>query len=94
MRLSIKKRERIAEHILSFLYNESPKTFFTSKIAEEIARDEEFVKNLLLELKDKKLVVEIKKNSQGKIYLRRSRWKISGGAYQIYHDDNSTEMRY
>lgn len=94
MKISDKKRDRISEHILSFLYNESPKTFFTSKIAEEIARDEEFVKSLLFDLKDKNLVVEIKKNPKGKEYLRRSRWKISGGAYQIYNNDNSTEIRY
>ena len=84
MRISIKKREKILEQILSFLYQSNPKPLFTSQIAQEIARDEEFIKSLLLELKEKKLAVEIKKNPKGNQYLRRSRWIISDIAYQSY----------
>ena len=57
---------------------------FTSKIAQEIARDEEFVKKLLLNLKEKKLIIEIKKNSKGIDYLRRSRWRLSDEVYNSY----------
>ena len=58
---------------------------FTSHIATELARDEEFVKKLLLELQKNKLVIAIKKNPSGLDYKRRSRWKLSSIAYNTYH---------
>ncbi len=85
MKISEKKKEKISEQIVSFLYSVSPKLLFTSQIAQEIARDEEFIKKLLLELKKKNLVVEITKNPKGVSYLKRSRWKISDVAYQAYN---------
>ncbi len=84
MKISDKKKEKISEQILALLYSVSPKMLFPSYIAQEIARDEEFVKKLLLELKKKKLVIEITKNPKGIPYLRRSRWRISDIAYQAY----------
>jgi len=84
MQISNKKKEKISEQILALLYSTSPKTLFTSQIAEEIARDEEFVKKLLVVLREKKLVVEVKKNPQGIIYKRRSRWRLSDIAYISY----------
>jgi predicted transcriptional regulator with HTH domain len=84
MKISQQKREKIYEQILAFLYSINPKPAFTAHIAREIARDEEFVKTLLKELKAKKLVSEIKKNPQGIDYIRRSRWKLSDQAYEIY----------
>lgn len=84
MKLSDKKIEKISEQILLFLYSNNPKSFFTSHIAREIARDEEFTKRLLLDLKKKKLIIEIKKNSKGIDYLKRSRWKLSEPSYNIY----------
>ena len=61
MKISEKKKDRISEQILALLYSSSPKPVFTFYIAQEIARDEEFVKNLLIGLKKKNLVIEIKK---------------------------------
>ena len=84
MRISSEKKEKIYEQILALLYSVSPKPLFTLNIAREIARDEEFVKTLLLELKKKDLIIEIKKNPQGIIYLKRSRWKLTEEAYQVY----------
>ncbi len=89
MKISEKKKEKISEQILSLLYSVSPKLLFTSNIAQEIARDEEFIKRLLLEIKEKNLVVEIKKNPKGISYLRRSRWRISDAAYQVYKSHQS-----
>ena len=51
MRISDQKKEKIVQQILHFLYQSFPKNPFTAEIAREIARDEEFVKKLLLELK-------------------------------------------
>ncbi|MCK9568331.1 hypothetical protein M0R72_05260 [Candidatus Pacearchaeota archaeon] len=84
MRISDEKKEKIYEQILALLYSVSPKPLFTLNIAKEIARDEEFIKILLLDLKKKELVIEIKKNPQGIVYLKRSRWKLTDEAYQVY----------
>jgi len=84
MKISKEKRDKISEQILSYLYSINPKPVFTSHVAKELARDEEFIKDLLIELKEKKLVTEIKKNPKGVQYLRRSRWKLSDKAYQAY----------
>ncbi len=89
MKISEKKKEKISEQILALLYNASPKLLFTSYIAQEIARDDEFTKQLLLELKKKSLVVEISKNPQGVLYSKRLRWKISDAAYQAYSKHQS-----
>jgi len=84
MKISEKKREKISEQILALLYSVTPKAIFTSHIAQEIARDEEFVKGLLLDLKNKKLVIERKKNPKAILYLKRTRWKLSDRVYEIY----------
>ena len=60
------------------------KQLFTSDVAKELARDEEFIKQLLKELEKKELVVKIDKNPQGFQYSRRLRWRISNKAYEIY----------
>ena len=86
MKISEKKRQKISEQILALLYSKSPQALFTSQIAQELARDEEFIKKILLEIKDKNLVLEIKKNPKGKQYLRRSRWRLSDNTYTAYRD--------
>ncbi|MBU0894592.1 MAG: hypothetical protein KKF48_03070 [Nanoarchaeota archaeon] len=84
MKISNIKREKISEQILAYLYSISPKPAFTSHIAREIARDEEFIKDLLFELKKKNLILDIKKNAFGLPYKRRLRWKLSNSAYNFY----------
>ena len=84
MKISLIKQEKISEQILALLYSKSPQSLFTSQIAQELARDEEFIKKLLLSLKNKKLIDEIKKNPKGKSYIRRSRWKLSDSTYLAY----------
>jgi hypothetical protein len=84
MRLSKEKREKISEQVLAFLYQSFPHAKFTSEIAKEIARDEEFVKTLMFEIKEKNLVIAVKKNEDGRDFIRRIRWQLSGPAYQAY----------
>ena len=86
MKLSEKKREKISEQILAFLYSVNPRPLFTAHIAEEIARDDELVKSLLQNLKKKGLVLEIRKNSNGTDYVKRLRWRLSDQAYKIYKE--------
>ena len=85
MRISDQKKEKIAEQILHFLYQSFPKDPFTAEIAREIARDEEFVKKLLLELKEKNIVVAIRKNKDGMVFSRKIKWKLSNKVYDLYH---------
>jgi len=84
MKLSQKKKDKIAEQILFHLYNLHPKANFTAEIAREIARDEEFIKSLMFILKDQGLVIPIKKNSKGISYSRRIRWRLSNKALDAY----------
>lgn len=84
MRLSKEKRDKISEQILAHLYHIFPQSAFTASVAQEIARDEEFIKDLLYDLKDKELVILIKKNTKGLFYSRRMRWRLSNKAQQAY----------
>ena len=83
-RISKQKELKISEQILYYLFTISPEQKFTSDIAKELARDEEYTKKILQILKKSSLVVEIKKNPQGVTYLKRQRWRLSEGAFQIY----------
>jgi len=83
-KISQSKKDKIQEQILHHLFTISPESSFTNKIAEEIARDEEFTKSLLLELKTKGLIHEVNKNPSGTEYLKRQRWRLSNQAFKIY----------
>ena len=83
-KISQQKIEKISEQILSHLFTIFPKQIFTSEIAKESARDEEFTKKLLEELEKKELIIKINKNPQGVQYSRRKRWRISNKAHKIY----------
>ena len=89
MRISQEKKDKISEQILAFLYSKSPESLFTSVIAKEIARDEEFAKKLLKNLNKKSLIIEIKKNPKGIPYKRRSRWRLTNITYKAYKESVS-----
>jgi predicted transcriptional regulator with HTH domain len=82
--ISKEKKDRISEQILQYLFQSFPKQMFTSDIAKEIARDEEFIKVMLLDLEKKDLVVRVNKNSEGINYLRRLRWRLSNKVHELY----------
>jgi len=66
------------------LFTIFPKQVFTYDIAKELARDEEFIKKLLIELENKRILVSINKNTKGIKFERRIRWRISNETYNIY----------
>lgn len=84
MKISSSKEEKIKESIIAFLFENSPTALFTATIAKAIARDEEYTKKLLLELKLKAFVVAVKKNPAGKNYSRRIRWALNPKVYEAY----------
>ena len=88
--ISQQKKDRISEQILHYLFTQSLQSKFTSDIAKEIARDEEFIKSMMLELEKKKLVISIDKNSSGIKYSRRLRWRLSNEAYEAYKKHQSS----
>jgi DNA-binding IscR family transcriptional regulator len=92
MRLSKNKKDKIAEQILLHLYNSFPGQPFTAEIASEIARDEEFVKRILFDLKDKNLVIPVRRNKKGEIFSRRIKWRLSEKVYDIYHSRQTSNI--
>ena len=84
MRISKEKKDKISEQVLALLYLKAPQSLFTSIIAKELARDEEFIKQLLITLEENKLLIQINKNPKGKSYKRRARWRLSDAAYIAY----------
>ena len=84
--ISKQKREKISEQILAHLFDNSPNAIFTSKIAQEVARDEEYTKSLLQDLEKNKLIVKVKKNQHGQDYVRRERWRLSNTAFIAYNN--------
>ena len=85
-KISQKKKDKIAEQILHYLFTLSPDSVYTNKIADETARDEEFTKSLLQDLKEKNLVVELNKNPKGILYTKRQRWRLSDKTYEAYKE--------
>lgn len=85
MRISQEKKNKIIEQVLHHLYQKFPEQPFTAQIAREIARDEEFIKRLLFELKEKNLVIPVSKNKKGESFSRRLKWGLSPKVYDIYH---------
>ena len=83
-RISLAKEEKIKESILQLLFQNSPKALFTAQLSQELARDEEFIKALMLKLEQGGLVVSVKKNPQGKSYSRRIRWLLNSNVYDAY----------
>jgi hypothetical protein len=84
MRLSKDKKDRISEQILSFLYHSFPHEPFTAEIAREVVRDEEFIKRILFELKEKNLVLSVMKNKKGESFSRRLKWRLTNKVYDVY----------
>jgi len=94
MKISETKLNKIKEDILAVLFRNSPKALFTSAIAAHLARDEEFIKKLLIDLEKKNFIAGVKKNPQGIDYARRIRWRLTNQAFLAYQKVNSQNIKY
>jgi hypothetical protein len=83
-RISSAKEEKIKEGLLQLLFQNSPKALFTAQLSQESARDEEFIKAIMLRMEHEGLVVSVKKSPQGKVYSRRIRWLLAPKVYDAY----------
>ena len=88
--ISEQKIRKIKEQILFYLYNSFPKQVFTSDIARELARDEEFIKRMLEQLVKDQLIVKIEKNPKGIKYSKRRRWRLSNKVQEAYSKHQTT----
>jgi len=84
MKISDQKKDKIKEHIIAILFKHSPQALFTSDIAHETARDEEFTKKILQEMKEQGFVNLVNMNQNGKLYSRRMRWRLNSQTYEAY----------
>jgi predicted transcriptional regulator len=83
-KLSDNKIKKLKEEILTLLYHNDLKAMFTNEIASSLIRDEEFIKKLLLELKNDNLVIEVTKSKNGYEYTKWKRWSLSPKAREAY----------
>lgn len=86
VKLSGKTISLLKDDIISILYENPLKPLLTKEIANELRRDKEFTKSLLLELKQQGILSQIKKNNKGKEYLKRTRWLINQDVMNKYHE--------
>ena len=84
--ISDKKVKKIKEDVLSTLFDSPLNPLFTSQIAENIARDEEFTLRLLKELHKDKMIDKIDKNTVGKQFLKRRKWILKTEVYSAYKE--------
>lgn len=94
MKISISKEEKIKESIIHLLFEQSPRALFTASIASQLARDEEYIKRLLLALEHRDFVVAVRKNPQGKSYKRRIRWLLNNKIYEAYKKISEQKQRF
>ena len=87
VKLSSKTINLLKDDIISILYEAQLKPLLTIEIANELRRDKEFTKRLLLELKEKGILTEIKKNNKGKDYIKRSKWLIKPEVINKFQND-------
>lgn len=89
--ISKQKKDKISEQIIHHLFSISPDSAFTVNIAKETARDEEFIKSILLDLEKKGLIISISKNKSGKEYTKRMRWRLSNTTHEAYSKAQSNQ---
>ena len=86
VKLSSNTVNLLKDDIISILYENNLNPLLTMEIAKELRRDKEFTKRLLIELKEKGVIDQIKKNNKGKDYIKRSRWIINPGVLNNYNE--------
>ena len=75
VKLSQKTISALKDDVMSILYENPLISRSTYEISQELRRDKEFTKKLLLELKNDNFVEEVKKGKRGE-YLTHRKWRI------------------
>jgi len=82
--ISKKKVDKIKEDVLSVLFEAGLRGMFTKQISDEIARNDEFVLKLLLDLEKQNIVKQIRNTKKGTQFIRRKQWTMTDKAYETY----------
>ncbi|MDP2906981.1 MAG: hypothetical protein Q8O03_03505 [Nanoarchaeota archaeon] len=82
--ISKKKVDKIKEDVLSVLFESGLRGMFTKQISDEIARNDEFVLKLLLDLEKQNVVKQIRNTKKGTQFIRRKQWTMTDKAYETY----------
>ena len=80
-RLSKFKKDRLKEEILRVFYENYPNFIYTYQIAENLIRDDEFILNLLKELKHTNFIVCLEETSGNNI---KRKWGMKKEVYETY----------
>ena len=82
-KISLNKIERIKEEILRTLYESYPEFKYTYQISDAVIRDDEFVLNLLKELKKLDLVTILEESKGNNI---KRKWSLTSLTYEKYKE--------
>ena len=81
-KISENKKELLQREILGILYQNYPRMYFTNEISESMIRDDEFVLELLKDLKKRNLVKCLEEGRSGKI---KRKWGMGKEIHQKYN---------
>ena len=82
--ISKKKVDKIKEDVLSVLFEAGLRGMFTKQISDEIARNDEFILKLLLDMEKQNVVKQIRNTKKGAQFIRRKQWTMTDKAYETY----------
>ena len=82
-KISLNKIERIKEEILRSLYESYPEFKYTYQISDAVLRDDEFVLDLLKELKKLNLVTSLEESKGNNI---KRKWSLTNLTYEKYKE--------
>ena len=82
-KISLNKIERIKEEILRSLYESYPEFKYTYQVSDTVLRDDEFVLNLLKELKKLNLVTSLEESKGDNV---KRKWSLTNLAYDKYKE--------
>jgi len=76
-RISQRTFGKVAESALAFLNERYPEAVTCREVAEELARDNEFVAKVLFFLKEKGLAMQVTASPRGRDYVRWTKWTLT-----------------
>lgn len=82
-KVSNEKREKLKEELLRIIYENYPGFLYTYQVAEFLIRDDEFVLDLLNELKNKNLIMCLEETSGDNI---KRKWGLKKEVYEKYRE--------
>jgi len=80
-KISENKKELLQREILGILYQNYPKMLFTNELSELMIRDDEFILDLLKDLKKRNLVKCLENGRSGKV---KRKWGMGKEIHQKY----------